>query len=134
MEIHESAEQFPNADASMCEVRSADSNVRLDNLAQSEKQFAPTLSTEDGMQNEESDEQGTKTSSSRSDRLDPDSNVTVESVPHPKKHFAPTVSSEQGIQIDESVDKFYPGLPNKNWQQYPLSNKLREISRGVCQY
>jgi hypothetical protein len=105
MQIDESEEQYANAYSSMDESLERDSNVTVERDLHPEKQYLPSVSTDEGMQIDESEEQYANAYSSMDESLEPDSNVTVERDLHPEKQYLPSVSTDEGMQIDESDEQ-----------------------------
>jgi hypothetical protein len=89
----------------MDESLESDSNVSVERDLHPEKQFLPSLSTEEGMQIDDSDEQNQNADSPMDESLESDSNVSVERDSHPEKQYGPSRSTEEGMQIDESDEQ-----------------------------
>jgi hypothetical protein len=96
--------------------------VTVERDSHPEKDWAPSVSTEEGMQIDESDEQFRNAPSAIDDSLEPGSNVTVERCLHSEKHLAPRSSTDEGRQIDESDEQLKNADSSRRQSREPDSH------------
>jgi hypothetical protein len=104
MESDEREGQEAKAASSICTRWEGASNVTAERLRDSQKQDAPIVSSDEGMQMDEK-EQPMNAAHPRLERRDPASNVTVERSGQLEKQLSPSVSTEDGRESDESLEQ-----------------------------
>jgi hypothetical protein len=92
-----------NAERSMHKPVGPDMNINSQRLIQPVKHFAPSLTTEPGMQMDRRDEQAENALSSISESRESDSNVTLESLVHEEKQLSQSLSIDDGTGMRSST-------------------------------
>jgi anti-sigma regulatory factor (Ser/Thr protein kinase) len=87
------------------EVFEPDSNVKIERLSQSLKQYSEIAATDEGIQIDRSEEQQANADLPRVESFEPGSNVTVERLRHERKQAIEIVSTDEGIQIDRTDEQ-----------------------------
>jgi hypothetical protein len=91
-----------NAESPRHESAEGDSKFTVERDRHSRKHSLQSVSTDEGMQNDESDEHLENAEGAIDETFEGDSNVTVERDRHPRKQDSESFSTDEGIQIDKS--------------------------------